>query len=253
MINYQELKKLGLSDKEAKLYLTSLTRGPETAPTLAKLSEIVRPTAYVIIDGLVQKGLMSSTVKGKKTFYTAESPEHLLSLIRLQKKEIEEKEREIFKLIPQLELIANIKGEKPKVRVFEGKEGLKAVIESILKSKTKLIYSFMPADQLFELFPAEEHRELMASPRIKKRIKGKLLYTSKRGQIYKAKDPQNLREATFIDEKNFPFNCGIDIYDNNIAFYTYKGVIMGVVIENEDIANTMKTVFNMLWEKYSKK
>jgi sugar-specific transcriptional regulator TrmB len=251
MINYQELKKLGLSDKEAKLYLTSLQRGPETAPTLAKLSEIVRPTAYVIIDGLVQKGLMSSTVKGKKTFFTAESPEHLLSLIRLQKKEIEEKEREIFKLIPQLELIANIKGEKPKVRVFEGKEGLQAVIESILKSKTKMIYSFIPSDQLFQLFPAEEHKELMASPRVQKKIKAKIIYTSKKGQIYKRKDQENLREAIFIDEKKFPFKCGIDIYDNNLAFYSYKGAILGVIIENEDMAETLRTIFNMLWEKYS--
>jgi len=253
MINYQELKKLGLSDKEAKLYLTSLQRGPETAPTLAKLSDIVRPTAYVIIEGLVKKGLMSSTEKSKKTLFTAESPEHLLSLIRLQKKEIEEKEREIFKLIPQLELLANIKGEKPKVRVFEGKEGLKAVIENILKSKTKIIYSFMPSDELFEIFPPDEHKEYMASPRVKKGIKGKLIYTSKKGHIYKEKDPQNLREATFIDKKKFPFNCGIDIYGNNVAFYTYKGVIMGVVIENEDIAMTMKTVFDMIWEKYNKK
>jgi len=250
MINYQELKKLGLSDKEAKLYLTSLQRGPETAPTLAKLSDIVRPTAYVIIESLIQKGLMSSSVKGKKTYFIAETPEHLLSLIRLQKKEIEEKEREIFKLIPQLELIANIKGEKPKVRVFEGKEGLQAVIESILKSKTKLIYSFIPADRLFELFPAEEHKELMASPRVQKKIKARIIYTSKKGEIYKRKDNANLREAVFISEKNFPFKAGIDIYDNNVAFYSYKGAIMGVIIENEDMAETMKIIFNLLWEKY---
>src|SRR4030042_2280768 len=246
MINYQELKKIGLSDKESKIYLTSLSRGPETAPMLAKLSDIVRPTAYVIIDSLVKKGLMSSTIKGKKTLYTAESPEHLLSLIRLQKKEIEEKEREIFKLIPQLELIANIKGEKPKVRVFEGKEGLQAVIESILKSKAKMIYSFIPADQLFQLFPFEEHKELMASPRVQKKIRAKIIYTSKKGEIYKRKDLANLREAIFISEKNFPFKAGIDIYDNNVAFYSYKGAIMGVIIENEDMAETMKTVFNML-------
>jgi sugar-specific transcriptional regulator TrmB len=251
MINYLELKKLGLSDKEAKLYLTSLQRGPETAPTLARLSDIVRPTAYVIIESLITKGLMSSAIKGKKTYFISETPEHLLSLIRLEKKEIDEKEREFLKLIPQLEAMANIKGEKPKVRVFEGKEGLQAVIESILKSKTKMIYSFIPADQLFQLFPAEEHKELMASPRVQKKIKAKIIYTSKKGEIYKRKDPVNLREAIYISEKNFPFKAGIDIYDNNVAFYSYKGAIMGVIIENEDMAETMRTVFNMLWEKYN--
>src|SRR4030042_4827088 len=102
MINYQELKKIGLSDKESKIYLTSLSRGPETAPNLAKNSNIVRPTAYVIIDSLIVKGLMSSYDQDKKTYFTAEAPEHLVSLLRLQKKDIEEKEREIEKLIPEL-------------------------------------------------------------------------------------------------------------------------------------------------------
>lgn len=253
MINYQELKKLGLSDKEAKIYLTSLSRGPETAPTLAKLSQIVRPTTYVIIEGLVAKGLMSSVIQEKKTYFSAQSPEHLLSLIRMQKKEIEEKEREIAKLIPELNQLANLKGEKPQVRVFEGKEGLKAVIESILKSKTKLIYSFVPLDQMLELFPATEHGQLMASPRIQKKIKAKILYTTKRGHVYKTHDPVGLRDALFIDEKKFPFKCGIDVYDNNIAFYSYKGKIMGVVIENEDMARTMKTIFEMIWQAEEKK
>jgi HTH-type transcriptional regulator, sugar sensing transcriptional regulator len=253
MINYQELKKIGLSDKEAKIYLTSLSRGPETAPNLAKLSNIVRPTAYVIIESLLKKGLMSSYDRDKKTYFTAESPEHLLSMVRIQIKDIEEKEREIKKLIPELNQLANIKGEKPKVRVFEGKEGLKAVIESILKSKTKQIYSFVPLDQMLELFPSKEHGELMASPRVQKNIKAKILYTSKKGQVYKIKDPQNLREAIYIEEKRFPFKCGIDVYDNNLAFYSYKGAIMGVIIENEDMADTIKTLFEMIWENETKK
>ncbi len=253
MINYQELKKIGLSDKEAKIYLTSLSRGPETAPNLARISNIVRPTAYVIIDSLMKKGLMSSYDQDKKTYFTAEAPEHLLSLLRLQKKEIEEKEREIEKLVPELLSMANIKGEKPKVRVFEGKEGLKAVIESILKSKTKMIYSFVPLDLMLNLFPLKEHGELMASPRVQKKIKAKVLYTSKKGEVYKFKDPQNLRDAIFIDEKKFPFKCGIDVYDNNIAFYSYKGTIMGVIIENEDMADTLKTLFEMIWENENKK
>ncbi|OGY42774.1 MAG: hypothetical protein A2Y67_02545 [Candidatus Buchananbacteria bacterium RBG_13_39_9] len=253
MINYQELKKSGLSDKEAKIYLVSLERGPETAPMLAKLSEIVRPTAYVVIENLIKKGLMSSITKDKKVYFIAESPEHLLSLIRLQKQEVEEREREFMKLIPELQAIANLKGEKPKVRVFEGKEGLKTVIASILKSKTKLIYSFAPVDQLFSLFPVKEHGELMASPRVQKKIKAKILYTSSKGPIYKRRDPQNLREAIYIEGKRFPFKCGIDIYDNNIAFYSYKGAIMGVIIENEDMAATLKTIFELIWQSEDKK
>lgn len=252
MINYQELKKIGLSDKEAKIYLTSLSRGPETAPNLAKISNIVRPTAYVIIDSLIKKGLMSSYDQDKKTYFMAEAPEHLLSLIRLQRNDIEEKEREIEKLIPELKEIANIKGEKPKVRVFEGKEGLKAVIESILNSKTKEIYSFIPLDRMFELFPEKEHSELMTKRRISKKIESKILYTNKKGPVGDESDPKKLRDAVYIPENQFPFRCGIDIYDKNIAMYTYKGKIIGVIIENEDMAETMRSIFKMAWQKYKK-
>lgn len=248
MINYQELKKIGLSDKEAKLYLTSLSRGPETAPNLAKISNIVRPTAYVIIDSLMKKGLMSSYDQDKKTHFTAEAPEHLLSLIRLQRKDIEEKEREIEKLIPELKEISNIKGEKPKVRVFEGREGIKAVSESFLKSKSKETFSFVPLDQMFDLFPENEHAELMTKRRVEKGIVSKILYTNKKGPVSHAIDPKNLREALFVPANQFPFNCGIDIYDDNLALYTYRGKIMGVIIENQEIADTMKSIFKMTWE-----
>lgn len=253
MINYQDLKKIGLSDKEAVIYLTSLSRGPETAPNLAKLSSIVRPTAYVVIESLIQKGLMSSSDRDKKTYFIAESPEHLLSLLRMQKKEIDETERVFSKLIPELNALANIKGEKPKVRVFEGKEGLKTVIESILKSKTKTIYSFIPVDRMFSLFPVKEHGEYMASPRVQKKIKAKVIYTNPSGPYYKEKDPANLREALYISNKELAFKCGIDVYDNNVAFYSYKGSIMGIVIENEDIAQTLKNIFEMIWLKYERK
>lgn len=253
MINYQELKKIGLSDKEAKIYLTSLSRGPETAPNLAKIAAIVRPTAYVIIDSLIKKGLMSSYDQDKKTYFTAEAPEHLLSLLRMQMKEIEQKEREIEKLIPELMQIANIKGEKPKVRVFEGKEGLQSIREILVKIKSKMVYSFVPYDDVFDLFSEKEHSETVTQKRISKGIRSKVFYTSKKGPLLKSNDSTLLREARFVSEKLFPFKAGIDVYDNYVALYTFKGKIMGIFIENDDVARTMKSVFEMLWENTGQK
>jgi len=250
MINYRELIKIGLTDKEAKVYYTSLQRGPETAPMLAKLADVVRPTTYVAIESLIEKGLMTTYAKGKKTYYVAEPPEHLLSLIRLKKQEVEEKERQFMGLLPELEAIKNIKGEKPNVRVFEGKEGLNTIIETILKSKTKLVQSFVPYDQRNDLFPLKERREKIIDPRIQKNIKLQIIYTSKDGPAYKRNEPEFLRETLYIDKNEFPFDCGIDIYDNFCNFYTYQSKIMGVVIENEHIAKMMKTLFEMVWEKY---
>jgi len=250
MINYQELKKIGLSEKEAKIYLASLSRGPETAANLAKQANIVRPTAYVIIEGLVVKGLMSSITQDKKTLYTAESPEHILSLLHIQKSEIEEKEREFKKLLPGLETMMNAKGEKPKVRVFEGREGLKSVSEQVGKIKTKQIYSFIPLDDLYSVFPEKEMLEKISQRRITKKTKSKVFYTTKKGPVWQKSDKKLLREAIYVKPDKFPFEAGIDIYDDTIGIYTFKGKLMGVIIENKEMAETFKSIFKMCWEKY---
>jgi len=252
MINYRELKKLGLTDKEAKIYLTSLQRGPETAPSLAKIAEVVRPTAYVVYENLIKKGLMSTFTKGKKTFYVAEPPEHLLSLLRLQKQEIEETERQFSKIIPELNDIANTKGDKPNVRVFEGLEGLQSIREVLLKTKAKEINSFIPVDELFSVFSEKEHKEVITKRRIKRKIKSQIFYTRDKGPFSEAENKEANRDAIWVDKKQFPFNAGIDIYENYLAIYTFKGKLMGILIEDHKVASTMKSIFQMLWKDNKK-
>jgi len=52
----QELQKLGLSDKESKVYLASLELGPAPIAAIAKQASVNRPTTYVIIESLIKKG-----------------------------------------------------------------------------------------------------------------------------------------------------------------------------------------------------
>ncbi|MCX6743564.1 MAG: hypothetical protein NT116_04985 [Candidatus Parcubacteria bacterium] len=106
-------------------------------------------------------------------------------------------------------------------------------------------------DELYGLFSEKEHTEMMTKRRIGERIKSKIFYTTKKGPVLKSSDKEMLREAKYVSEKEFPFKAGIDIYEHYVAIYTFKGKIMGVIIENEDIAKTLKSIFEMLWQKYN--
>jgi len=77
----RELEKLGLSDKEAAVYLASLELGPSPVQVISRKAEVNRATTYVMIEVLLQKGLMSTFDKGKKTMYTAEKPERLHRIV----------------------------------------------------------------------------------------------------------------------------------------------------------------------------
>jgi predicted DNA-binding transcriptional regulator len=57
-MNLEEtLEKLGLNEKEAKVYLALLELGQDTVQNIAQRASITRPTTYNILDALVKKGL----------------------------------------------------------------------------------------------------------------------------------------------------------------------------------------------------
>lgn len=240
----QELQKLGLSDKEAKVYLASLELGPAPIATIAKQASVNRPTTYVIIESLMKKGLLSSFDKGKKTFFSAESPERLLSLLRLKEKETQEQAREFETILPDLKKLYSLAGGTPKVRFFEGKKGIQAIQEDILNTKTNNIKEFVNMDEAEKVFPREpkDYRK-----KVQMHIKNiQVIYTSKNGAHLPNEEGSVKRR--FVPFTKFPFSCDIGIYDNKIALISYTDKIMGVIVENPEIAETLKQFFNLAWD-----
>lgn len=129
-----ELRKLGLTEKEAKVYLAGLELGPCSVQAIAVLAKITRPTAYEIIKKLKEKSLFTETKNKKKNYFIAQSPENILSFLRVKKREVEEKEREFIRIIASL--AAKYSKEREGVKVYKGKEGIKVLEEIISFSPT---------------------------------------------------------------------------------------------------------------------
>ncbi len=82
------LTSLGLSEKEAQIYEATLESGPETVQKIAHRAGITRTGAYAYIRSLIQKGLMSSSTRDKRTYFSAEPPENLFRLLEQQKEKM---------------------------------------------------------------------------------------------------------------------------------------------------------------------
>lgn len=93
------LLKLGLSEKEAKVYLAALELGSSPAAKIAEKSQVNRPTTYVILEKLCQIGLATSYEKGKIQYFTAEDPEQLQRLVDEEELILQDKLR-VLKAIP---------------------------------------------------------------------------------------------------------------------------------------------------------
>lgn len=241
----KELQHLGLSDKEAKTYLAALKLGSAVVQEIAKKAGLKRPTVYFAIEQLVKRGLMSSFERGKKRFFAAESPERLISLIAVQRKKAQVLEEDLRGVLPELNNLFGLSGEQPRVRFFEGKEGLKAIQEDFLKTKDKNIENIYPRDDFIKVFSEAERKEYISKLR-KKRIKVKTIYTSQ--NQFAQLIPNPYAERKFVPYKKFPFSADITIYDNKVAIGTYRGKLLGVIIESKEIAETIRLVFNLAWQ-----
>lgn len=249
----KELQKLGLSDKEARVYLSSLELGPSPVQLIASKAGVNRATTYVMIESLISRGLMSSFEKGKKRFFTAEPPEQLMAILRKEEAEIKEKEKEFEEILPELKALFAGAEEKPRVKFYEGVEGLKAIQNDILKSKYDSLEEIVSLDECYRVFPPhpKDHRQMIAQKT--KDIPVRVIYTSRKGKILTAKEGR--RERRFIPPDKFPFATEINIYGQKAAIATCKGKLMGVIIESKEISEALRVIFNLAWEaaeKYQK-
>lgn len=241
-----DLQKLGLNEKEVKVYLAALELGYSSAQNIGKKAGINRATTYFIIEGLTKKGLMTEIEKDKKTFFAAEDPRGLKIIIDKKTKEINEIKNTFSEILPQLESIYNLAIEKPKIRYYDGLEGIQAMRSEFLQVVGEEVVGFTNLSQLFKFFPQheKEHRDR----RIEKGVRSRVLYTNESGPIENASDKKLLREARYVPTDKFNFTSDISIYGNRISMVFLKEKLGGVIIESQELADMMRAIFELSWE-----
>lgn len=246
----KELKKLGLKDKEASVYLACLELGSATAQQISRKAHVVRATTYVELESLMKMGLVTKYKEGKKTLFSSEPPRQLTRLLEKQQSELSVKQEELGALLPELQMLMRSSDEKPSVRYFEGKEGLRAMRQEIVMycQSDDVIYNFTPSDHLDAVFP--ENEEVYYRQRLAKGLRSKTIFTTKSKALKeKLLSPDYLKrsERRFISPAEFPSTSGMTVYRDRIAMGTFTGKLMGVVIESSPMADMMRRIFELAW------
>ncbi len=246
---HKELEDLGLSEKEAKVYLASLEIGRATADQLAKHSKIVRSTTYVQLESLMKMGLMSTYEEGKKTYFAPESPELLRRLLQKQKDSVDAKERDLASLLPDLLRQFEGAGERPVVRFFPGKEGVATAREEVLTTKEKKIHIIFSPEKLSALF-SQSYLDDFSERRKKLGIHSKGIFTYK--EFYSHAGLDALTERRYLSPKELPLTVDIFIFDDKTLILSLDGSPFGMIVSSSQIAQSMRLIFNFLWERAEK-
>jgi len=232
------LEQLGLIGKKADVYLASLELGSATVIEIAKKSGVKRTTCYDILLDLEKQGLVSETVKGKRRFFIGEDPEKI-------KKDLLAKQEAFSEILPELKSIYNIKGVKPKIRFYEGKEGLKEVYSDTLKYSGEIM-AFASEDVVKALGP--EWADSYLKQRVKKGIRSRaIIPATKITKEYILKNKEQLRQTKLLDPEKYPLSIEINIYGYQKVALISSREETGIIIEGAEIYKTMKLIFEFMW------
>jgi|GEM_PF-1027481 len=243
------LEKLGLSDKESRVYFAMLELGQTTALNIARVSEIKRTSVYDTIERLQKRGLVTEQHVGLKRKFVAESPRVLQSLLHEQQQELEE-------ALPGLVEMHRYPSTEGSVKIYEGAEGLKNALSLMLKD-------LQPGDPYYVIANIEGILELIkkffyefAKKRDKYPILLKTLLQDQKGKSPLTKEyiawAQGTREEimTFMPEQSFSANIVVTPY--RVMMPHIKPFTGAIVIENPQAVDTHQQLFRMLWNRFEK-
>ncbi len=250
----QQLKQVGLSDKQAKVYLAALELGEASALQISRHSGVNRVTCYQALDRLAAEGLVREVKVEGKSRFVAEMPKKLLENLLDRKINTERQILALEKVLPELESLYNYSEVKPKIRFYEGVEGLKQIYQDTLEEKKEIL-----AFTAYHRVDASLKRWLdkyYIPQRVKRNIFAKVIAPSSEfARKFKRLDSRQNRHTLLVPADKFPFSIEVNIYGNKVAIISFvKKEMMGVIIESKEVAATFRLIFQLAWqgaEQYS--
>lgn len=243
-----QLAHAGLSSREARIYLVSLSLGKASVQEIAHASQMTRSTVYNVIDGIVERGLMKIVDVNGKRFFVAESPEKIVKMLKRQAEDLIGRINVVELAMPEFLALENNKSGRPRVYFFEGKKGI-VELSRRYEETTSDFFEIVPFDALRQFFEEHEldaHKETM----VKNRISGKVLIIADEPPVESMRRVHERFgwQLRYMKSGSEPLSGHISVKGDEIYGFSYDGIPIGVVIENDSIARALKMVFELAWE-----
>jgi DNA-binding MarR family transcriptional regulator len=241
------LVEIGLSDKEAAVYLAACQLGPSSAQDISDSSGVKRATVYVCLEALQEKGFMSTSTVFDKTLFVAEKPDRLLSASRDEMSLAQKRLEQLDEAMPQLAALYNVEGRKPQVMFMDGVAGLRrhlAVMES-LSGPYIQITNIDDAKTAFSgsEFTRESHQENLR----KSNVNGRALLVTKEpfSQVKLARLPVDVK---LLHYEEFPIHGEITVREDTILMLSFKLETFVTIIRSKTVANVVRSLFELAWK-----
>jgi sugar-specific transcriptional regulator TrmB len=238
------LRRLDLSDNEQNVYLSLLSSGATTARVLSSRTGITRPSVYDQLKTLRELNLVVELEVENKTHFAAADTKHLNALLEDKIDRLEQSRDFLEEALPSLR--DSLSTVDPKIRFFEGEEGVKQLLKDIMWHGNTTIQVYWPEETMRTLFD-RKFLEWFDARRATRKLTVHSLWphaTHKSGMDLFNTLPEDV-------QKKMP-NCDTPkmayiIYDKKVSFISSSAEAFGYIVESTEFSTLQRMGFEVFW------
>lgn len=243
----QALRQVGLTEKEAGVYLALLQLGRATAYSIAVKSGFKRPTTYLILDDLVRAGYAVEVPQAVKKLYEARPPEEVFSVAR-------ERLRTAEAGLPGIQALVRKRQGRTQTLYFEGLAGLEQALQYRLRDAANKEFVGFYADSA-EAPPESVGLTLRYFEDCQKRgvhFRGLVPKSPNLAAFHRGNRTAG-REFRQLPAAAYSSRASIDTLGDLVRIIDINGPVpQATLIENAEVAKAVRQIFELVWAKAGK-
>jgi sugar-specific transcriptional regulator TrmB len=233
------LAALGLDDKEQRFYLATLQLGAAPVTAIAAKAGVSRTNGYDLLARLERRGLVTQVGTNAVRHVVAEDPAVLVSHWERTRSVLDE-------LVPELKSMFNATELKPRVRFYEGTDGILKALWETLDCHSGTLLGILSMSELAEV-PGKEATAAYIAERVRRGIKLRVL----RSQGRETEDIWSSSEAELRELRYAPASVDLGmtmyVHDDKVTYLSSKRENYALVIESHELAALNRALFEGLW------
>lgn len=243
------LRAIGLSQKEAAIYLAALRLGESTLTQINREAKLKWTITHNLTQGLVLRGFLSEISKGKRKAYAAVHPRRILQVAELNRNQVEE-------LMPELVALHYGQAKKPRAQLYEGMEGVRRAYQEIIEAvrEKKEVLWMSDIESVEREFPKALLEYVQTIHALNRPAARELIQKNSVGEKYIAALQEKKilsTDARFLPEGLPITNADQALVGNRLYQFVLGENIFVSILESDTIADTQRNIFEYLWAQAS--
>jgi sugar-specific transcriptional regulator TrmB len=240
----QVLTELALPLTAKRVYVFLAENGAASARTIAERLSLPRTSIYDHVAPLIETGVVTLIERDGKKVFSVSSVDELIRLMRSRQERVSmltntlAHERDT--LVKQIETI------NPKIKFFEGKDGIAQILIDMLWEGVEEVRTVWPYYEMLQVL-GEDALEEFNRKRIRHKIGLRSVWTDRpkgNAHIWQGGDYKVERRYA---PRGFTPVMGYSLYKDKVMFVSSHDEYYGFIVHSKDFSKLQSAQFELLW------